>query len=118
MGIPESELSDRLDDFENNLAKDISLAYLPSGGRVRLRLSTKDYDQNKGNERLDEQVERLRMVLGEELIVDDSDAVEVLIAKLLKQKKWSLAFAESCTGGALATRFTEHAGASAFFNGS
>lgn len=118
MGVPESELSVLLEPFENNLPKDISLAYLPSGGRVKLRLSLKHQSQEEGLKQLEEYSSHLKSILRKDLYSDQTDSIEQLIGEILVDKKLHLAFAESCTAGSLAQKITSIAGSSKYFKGS
>ncbi|CAG0903916.1 unnamed protein product, partial [Cyprideis torosa] len=118
MGIPESELSLRLEDFEAQLPNSISLAYLPSGGRVKLRLSTKSATKALAEAQLEPQIEKLQATLGKDLLSTEEELVERVIGQLLKEKSLLLACAESCTGGALAERITSVSGSSDYFLGS
>ncbi|CAG0907300.1 unnamed protein product, partial [Cyprideis torosa] len=118
MGIPESELSLRLEDFEAQLPNNISLAYLPSGGRVKLRLSTKAATKALAEAQLEPQIEKLQATLGKDLLSTEEELVEKVIGQMLKEKSLRLACAESCTGGALAERITSLSGSSDYFLGS
>ena len=118
-GVGESAIAERIENWEDNLPEFIKLAYLPNLGRVRLRLSAKGTDENFLKEKIDEEIAKLRNIIGEIMYgFEDEDAVEVVIAKLLVKNNWTLSTAESCTGGRLASKFTEAPGSSASFKGS
>jgi len=117
-GLGESVIADRIADWEAQLPSSIKLAYLPSLGRVRLRLSTKGIDAALLHSQVDAEVAKLRPLIedvyyGEE----EEEPIEVLIGKQLQKQGQTLALAESCTGGLIASRMTTHPGASAFFLG-
>lgn len=117
-GLGESVIADRIADWEAQLPSSIKLAYLPSLGRVRLRLSTKGIDAALLHSQVDAEVAKLRPLIedvyyGEE----EEEPIEVLIGKQLQKQGQTLAIAESCTGGLIASRMTTHPGASAFFLG-
>lgn len=123
-GIPESDLSIKLEKWENQLSKDgIKLAYLPSRNFVRLRLSV--YEKNENAERLiDKYISELKLILGKHYVGEESfetgtenPLAKVLVDKLT-EKHYTLSFAESCTGGAIASAITKIPGASQVFMGS
>jgi len=118
-GKGESEIAETIEDFENNLPAAIKLAYLPSLGRVRLRLSSTGTNQKVLQERVNSQMQILHKLL-EDIAVgyEEETSLETRIATLLTQKGKTLSLAESCTGGAIAKRITSEKGASAYFKGS
>ncbi|PKA83701.1 nicotinamide-nucleotide amidase [Ulvibacter sp. MAR_2010_11] len=118
-GLGESAIADRIEDWENSLPKEIRLAYLPSLGRVRLRLSSKGKDEAQLHRAVDKQMDVLWKLL-EDIAVgyEDETSIEERIGALLAQREQSLSLAESCTGGAIAKKITGNPGASAFFKGS
>ncbi|RRO24041.1 competence/damage-inducible protein A [Flavobacteriaceae bacterium 14752] len=118
-GLGESAIADRIEDWEYNLPKFIKLAYLPSLGRVRLRLSARGDDEDLLQNTIDEEIEKLHDLIGDIIKgYEDENSIEENIAKSLTEKQLTLATAESCTGGRLAAKFTEIPGASAYFKGS
>jgi nicotinamide-nucleotide amidase len=118
-GLGESAIADKIEDWENNLPEFIKLAYLPSLGRVRLRLTARGDDENLLQNAISAQVEKLKDHIGDIIKgYEDENTIEENIAKLMTQKGLTLATAESCTGGRLASIFTEIPGASAYFKGS
>lgn len=113
--IPESELSLRLEGFEGRLPEGLSLAYLPSPGMVRLRLTARGVKP----EILDEWLAVLRGELeGLRVLEGDEASLENEVVTLLTERGLTLATAESCTGGNVAARVVSVAGASACFRGS
>lgn len=118
-GITESALSERLEDYERGLAPGLHLAYLPSPGLIRLRLD----GQAKADDTEFEQVfnlafEQLRHELGEHLIYDGDATAARILLDTLRHKGLTVASAESCTGGTIASRITAIAGASDVYVGS
>jgi len=84
----------------------------PGAGRIVLRLKT-------ANARLCKTLERdLFKKLGSAIYATKEVSLEEVVAGLLKDKRESVAVAESCTGGMLAKRLTDVAGASEYFKGS
>ena len=118
-GIGESSLADRISSVEDNLPGMVKLAYLPSLGSVRLRLSGKGNDSEQLNALVDIEAEKIRNLLGDLVLGEAGDEpVESVIAQLLTKKGMTLGTAESCTGGKIAEQITSIPGASAYFKGS
>lgn len=117
-GIGESFLSDMIEEWENNLPKNIKLAYLPTPGQVRLRLSASGENEMEVRKQVEEEEKKLQALAGEYIYGYENDTLESLIGKLLKEKKQTLSIAESCTGGYIAHRITTVPGSSAYFFGS
>lgn len=115
-GIPESELMMMLAEWENNLPPSIKLAYLPSAGQVTLRLSMLNENGN-GRAMIAEQEEKLKSILGDEIIGYDGETLEQAIQRIFIEKQLTLGTAESCTGGYIAHKITSVPGSSAFFMG-
>lgn len=117
-GQGESEIQERIKEWENALPPAIKLAYLPSLGRVRLRLSSTGPDQIKLKEAVGGQMNTLHKLL-ENIAVgyEDETSIQERIAQVLQEKNQSLSLAESCTGGAIAQEITAVPGASAYFKG-
>ncbi|WGD34030.1 competence/damage-inducible protein A [Olleya sp. YS] len=118
-GLGESAIADRLEAIEDNLPKHIKLAYLPSLGRVRLRLSGKSDNEDSLAQDIQQQVDNILPLIKDIFVgfQDSNEGLEQIIAKQLTKSGQTLALAESCTGGKLAEQFTAHSGASAFFKG-
>lgn len=117
-GLGESVIAERIELWENDLPKDIKLAYLPNLGRVRLRLSGKGTDENLLNNRIDAEIQKLYPLIGDIIMGFEEEASieEQLQAQFIKTNN-SLAIAESCTGGKIASRLTQIPGASSYFKG-
>jgi nicotinamide-nucleotide amidase len=117
-GIGESFLSDLIENWESNLPENIKLAYLPSPGLVRLRLTATGIHDEDIKNQIEEEVKALHSVAGEYIYGYDDDSLESLVGKLLKDKSKTLSTAESCTGGYIAHRITSIPGSSAYYIGS
>ena len=118
-GQGESMVAERIEEWENNLPAFIKLAYLPSPGRVRLRLSARGTIEELLRTVLAEQIKQLTAIIGDIIVgFDDGESIEVILGRMLVQHNKSLATAESCTGGKIAERITAIPGASAYFKGS
>lgn len=117
-GIGESFLSDKLEGFEANLPKGISLAYLPKGGTIRLRLTAKGADRNKVTDMLDKQTELLLASVKDYFMGFECDNLAETLGERLLQNGKTVATAESCTGGNIAHLITLIAGSSQYYKGS
>lgn len=118
-GKGESEIQEEIQAWENALPNTIKLAYLPSLGRVRLRLSSTGPDKDQLKNEVNQQMDVLHELLQDIAVgYEDETNIQERIAALLKQKKQTLSLAESCTGGAIAEEITAVPGASAYFKGS
>ncbi|WP_405569526.1 competence/damage-inducible protein A [Winogradskyella sp. Asnod2-B02-A] len=118
-GLGESALADRIAEWEDNLPQFIKLAYLPSLGRVRLRLSGKFFDKKELEDEIQNQVNLLLPQINDVFVgFEEDESIEAVIGKQLTKLGKTLAVAESCTGGRIAESFTANAGASAYFIGS
>lgn len=118
-GEGESKIAERIEVWENNLPTFIKLAYLPSPGKVRLRLSARGIDKQILDEALALNITSLTQLIGDIIVgFDEGETIEVVVGKLLISKGKTLATAESCTGGKIAQVLTTVAGASAYFKGS
>ena len=118
-GLGESSLAERIEKFEDELPEFIKLAYLPSLGRVRLRLSAKGNDQSIIEAEMEKQIQLLLPQIDDIFAGFEEDlSIEAIIGTYLTKQEKTVATAESCTGGLLAERFTANAGASKYFKGS
>ncbi|TDD97411.1 CinA family nicotinamide mononucleotide deamidase-related protein [Flavobacterium cellulosilyticum] len=118
-GQGESMVAERIEEWENELPEFIKLAYLPSPGRVRLRLSARGIDKGFLETAIEEKVVSLSKIIGDIIVgFDDDETIETVIGKLLKQQNKTLSTAESCTGGKIAQVLTSVSGASSYFKGS
>lgn len=118
-GLGESALADRIEAWEDHLPNFIKLAYLPSLGRVRLRLSGKADDKSTVENEIQKQVDLLLPQIEDVFVgYEEDESIEAVIGRSLTENKETLAVAESCTGGRIAEALTANAGASAYFKGS
>ena len=117
-GLGESAISERILNWENNLPKDIKLAYLPNLGRVRLRLSGKGSDEALLERRIDAELKKLLPLIKDIFVgYEDVASFEEKRQAQFITKKLSFSTAESCTGGEIASRLTKIPGASRYFSG-
>jgi nicotinamide-nucleotide amidase len=117
-GQGESIVAERIENWENNLPSFIKLAYLPSPGRVRLRLTARGTNKKELEQTIEEKVNSLTQIIGDIIVgFDDSETIEVIVAKLLAKQNKTLSVAESCTGGRISEKITAIAGISKYYKG-
>lgn len=117
-GIAESTLSEMIADWEDLLPKDIKLAYLPNTiNGVRLRLSCYGDTATHAEQRLVQEFEKIRPILGSALYGSDLDTLPGTLAQTLKEQQASVCTAESCTCGRVAHLLGSIPGASKYLKG-
>ena len=117
-GLPESMLAERIEKWEDALPKWMKLAYLPSPNIVRLRLSA--YDREDGTlarEAINAEFDKLYNIIPGHIVGFEGATMQSLVHEVMRERGLTLAVAESCTGGTIASLFTAMAGASAYFLG-
>lgn len=112
-GISESALAIHLEEWETALPKNLHLAYLPKDGTIRLRLDAADEQAL-----LDRKFEELQQLVAQWLIMTEDKSLELALGERLRAKGYTIATAESCTGGRLAALLNAHPGSSEWFMGS
>lgn len=118
-GQGESMIAERIADFEDSLPSYIKLAYLPSFGKVRLRLSGKGTHKERLEKELNEKVEEVYALIPEIISgLDDDSSLEKKVGALLHKNNKTICTAESLTGGKIAAKIVSVAGASAYYSGS
>lgn len=117
VGIGESFLADKIKSWEDALPENISLAYLPSIGHVKLRLTAVGDDKEKLKEEVAQQIEGFLPLGGQYVYGYDDITLPEAIGNMLKKRGLTLALAESCSGGYVQHQITTIAGSSAYFNG-
>jgi len=116
-GIAESELAGRLDDVLPDDMGPVSLAFLPDLGGVDLRLTARGVEEVEAREWLDRLEAAMSSVVGPfRFEAETGDLVEA-VSRALDVAGLAMATAESCTGGLLAKRMTDHPGSSRVFRG-
>ena len=118
-GLAESALSKLIEPWEDALPEDIHLAYLPNPlTGVRLRLSIYGGDRETEEKRISAQIEALKPYLGDKVYSYEDDTMEAALGRILRDGGFTVAAAESCTGGEIAHLFTSVSGSSGYFLGS
>jgi len=113
-GITESDLAEKLTEFEDAMPSGFKLAYLPSPGEILLRL---DGAPDAPDDLFNAHAAKLRKELGANLAGEGKLSPAEIALHKLRSHKWTLATAESCTGGNIAHLFTAIAGCSDTFTG-
>ena len=114
----ESRLSETLSDFEVQLPACIKLAYLPTPGVIRLRLTARGDEESYLQKIIDDEFFKLRTILGSHLFCGSDTTLAGALGSILTERGETLATAESCTGGNIAHEITRGAGSSVYFKGS
>ena len=118
-GTGESLIAEQIEEWEDNLPDFIKLAYLPSPGKVRLRLTARGDNKELLQAAIAHQVQMLDVLIHEIIVgYNEDETIEVMLGRLMTEKGFTLATAESCTGGKIATVLTALSGASNYFKGS
>ena len=118
-GMGESFLAEIIKSWEDNLGSDnINLAYLPSPGIVKLRLSIIGLDKLILEKKLDDAIDELKALIPDQIYGYGNATLEGVVGELLKGRELTVATAESCTGGSIAKMLTSISGSSSYFNGS
>jgi nicotinamide-nucleotide amidase len=117
VGIGESFLAEKIKDWEASLPAHVSLAYLPSIGHVKLRLTAVGEDREALKSDVQKLIDQL-MPLAENYIYGyDRTTLEEAVGQMLLAQKKTIALAESCTGGFIQHKITTIPGSSAYFQG-
>lgn len=118
-GQGESLVAERIETWENNLPGFVKLAYLPSPGKVRLRLSARGTDEMLLRAAIETEAVKLQAIIGDIIVgMDEGETMEQVLGEKLKAAGKTIAAAESCTGGMIGHILTSIPGSSAYFKGS
>ena len=113
-GIPESTLYERLGNIDE-LLQGAKLAFLPNQFGVKLRLSVEGDDEKELKNKLMEVEQRIRSKAGRFIYGIGDDQLEVVVGRLLMEREFKIATAESCTGGLVGNMLTNVSGSSKYF---
>ncbi len=116
-GIGESFLAEKIAQWEKDLPSHVKLAYLPSLGEVKLRLTSTGASARELKQESDELTAKLKERIGQFVYAYEDVSLEEIIGKSLKEKKLTLSVAESCTGGYVSHLITSVPGSSEYFLG-
>ncbi len=116
--FPESLLAKTIENWEDELPKNISLSYLPIANRVKLKLTNTGFDLQKVQSEIEVEIQKVVKIIGDKVIATHQENIEDILHEILIKNNLSLSIAESCTGGALSQLITSVSGASKYFVGS
>lgn len=116
-GLGESFLAEKIRPIEDRLPSYIHLAYLPSFGEVRLRLSAIGEDEARIGNELAAFSNEIKLCLEDYFINDTNESLQVSLIKIMREKGLTLSTAESCTGGLCSHLVTTVPGSSEVFLG-
>ncbi len=117
-GTYEAKLAELLTDFEQGLPENIKLAYLPSSGIIKLRLTGRGNDLLELEKEVSKQADILYRTIPEFIYGENEDPLEKVTGDLLRKKNLTVCMAESCTGGAISHLLTNIPGSSDYYKGS
>lgn len=115
--ITESALAERIADWEAQLPDAIHLAYLPTPGLVKLRMTCIAADEDTAHALVAQEEQKLRPLIEQNIFGYDDETIEQNVGTLLSRFGESISTAESCTGGNIARMITRISGSSAYFRG-
>ncbi|MFL2571544.1 MAG: competence/damage-inducible protein A [Parvicellaceae bacterium] len=118
-GIGESFLAEIIKDWEDEINRSgLKLAYLPSPGIVKLRISAFGGDEKILSQRIEYFIAQLKELIPDYIYGYEKDKIEEVVGNLLRKRKSTLSLAESCTGGNIAHMITGISGSSDYYKGS
>ena len=116
-GIGESFLAEIIYNWENSIrSNNLGLAYLPSPGLVKLRITS--YRGEEDKKIIDAYFDELKNLIPEALYGFENDSLPQIIGEMLRAKKMTIGTVESCTSGLLASQICSISGASDYYMGS
>ncbi len=117
VGIGESILAEKIVDWEEALPPHLKLAYLPSMGSVKLRLTGVGQSLSAIEAEVKAAIDLVLPQISDYVYALEDIELDKAIGNMLQARKQTIAVAESCTGGYLAHQFTKNPGSSAYFYG-
>lgn len=113
-GISESKLDQAIGDYFREM-RNPTIGVLAHAGEIHVRLTCKGEDPTEITWMLDELEAKIRGRLGSLIFGRDEEKLEALVGHLMRERHATLAVAESCTGGLIASRLTDISGSSEYF---
>ncbi|MFB3816243.1 MAG: competence/damage-inducible protein A [Candidatus Methylomirabilales bacterium] len=114
-GISESMVDQRIGDYFRDM-RNPTIGVLAHAGEIHIRLTCKGEDAGEIGRMLDELEAKIRERLGHLIFGCDDEQMEALVGRLLRERGATLAVAESCTGGLIASRLTDIPDSSTYFD--
>lgn len=115
IGIGESVLETKIEDIIEN-HKDFTIATYAGSGQVKIKISYVSQNPDKGEELINNVINEIESRLAEYIYSFKDESLEEVVYKLLLDRKMTIGFCESCTGGLISSRFTGISGISAVFD--
>lgn len=115
-GLPESQVDERLGDLSDPHGNP-SVGILLRDGAVVVRVRSEARTRQAARKRLAEVARRVRRRFGSHLVGSGDTTLESAVVAALAKNGWTIAVAESCTGGLVAHRLTQVPGVSRWFLG-
>jgi nicotinamide-nucleotide amidase len=117
-GVGETTIADMIEDIVDDFPPELSIAYLPSTGSVKLRLTAKTQDERRAKQLTEATGQKIVNRLGNLVYGIGPDKLAHAIGRLCKEKGIKIATAESCTGGGIGNMIVSVPGSSAYYEGS
>lgn len=117
-GEGETRIADKIESVLDDFPENISIAYLPNLGSVKLRLTAKGEDEEKLRKQVEKFAFRIEDILGDLVYGYGKETLSEVVGKIAKEKGLKIGTAESCTGGTVSSKIVQSAGSSAYFQGS
>lgn len=117
-GRGESFVAEQIKDWEANLPSNVKVAYLPQYGNLKLRVTAYGKDREENMQIVEEEVSKLTELVSDIVYGYDEDTLELVLGIMLLSNELTISTAESCSGGAIATRITSVPNSSQYFKGS
>ena len=117
-GIPEAYLADRLKEWQKDLPDNLKVAYLPTPGIVKIRISSRGKNIHHIEKEIDKSIQGIKKIIPQYYVATTKHPLEKVLGDTLNQNKASISTAESCTGGNIAKKITSIPGSSNYFKGS
>lgn len=114
VGIGESQAADRLTHLLGE-SQNVHVAPYVGENEVIIRITAYGEDEKQALQRAEKIKNQVNECLGEYIIGYNEDTLETLLLKLLKKHNYTIATAESCTGGMLAANLVNCSGISKYF---
>ena len=105
--IPETRLAQRLEEVENSMPEEIKLAYLPSGGEVKLRLTGRSTNEILLREKIESVSAKIRHALGSDIYAETDSPLAAILSEMLLHKNLFLVAEDAAIHGKLQTKFRE-----------
>jgi nicotinamide-nucleotide amidase len=114
-GLRESEIAQRLEDLEQEYPS-VGFGYFPHFPENHLSLTVQALTETDANAILEQVGQAVRSRLGIHVYGEGKDTLEMVVGRLLSKHRYTLAIAETCTGGLIAHLITNVPGSSTYFD--